>query len=398
MKKILILIFFCPFIVFSQSRVELEQQRNAAEEQIKYTNNLIITTEKSKKSSYNKILLINSKISNRKQIIASIETELNILNDSILQKEHYIADLEYQLDSLRKNYATIIYYSYLSRNTNDKLMFILASENFNVAYKRIKYYLQYTQYRKKQVEEINRFKIRLLSEISQMKLLYEEKSNLLNERRFENEKLINEKNQKDREVKLLASKEKELRQKLKAQYDLSARLKREIEKIIAEETKKAAELLKKKSTGVFQLTPEELLLAEIFSKNQNKLPWPTVHGSVTGFFGEQPHPFLSGIKIRNDGIDISTNEGEKVRSVYDGVISRIFVIPGAHKTVIIRHGNFLTVYSNLREVSVNQGDKVKAKQEIGTIYTELDNDHKTVLQFQIWKENEKLNPLEWLAK
>jgi septal ring factor EnvC (AmiA/AmiB activator) len=210
--------------------------------------------------------------------------------------------------------------------------------------------------------------------------------------------LVDEKFEKSNELKLLSGKEQNLREKLKKQYDLANRLQSEITRIIEEEARKAAELLKKNNTDFFQLTPEEMLLADIFSKNKEKLPWPTQRGIITGEFGEQPHPFLKGVKVRNDGVDIATTEGAIVRCVYDGTVSRIFAIPGAHKTVIIRHGNFLTVYSNLKDVTVNQGDKVKTKQTIGVIYTNVEGENKSVLQFQIWKENTKLNPREWLAK
>jgi len=398
MKLVFILICLFPFIGFSQKREDLEKQRIATENEIKYTNELILNTEKNKKASYNKVLLINSKINNRKEIISTIEKEVQYLNNSISTHQNLIELLEMDLDSLKKDYAKIIYYSYLSRNNNNRLMFILAAENFNVAFKRIKYYQQYTKYRKEQANSIIESKLKLQQEIAQLEQLIIEKRNLLNDKRNESVKLLTEKEEKNKEVKLLAGKEKDLRNKLKEQYNLSSRLQKEIQRIIEEEARKAAELLKKKNTGKFQLTPDEMIIADIFAKNQSNLPWPTARGTITGVFGEQPHPFLSGVKIRNDGIDISTNEGAKVRSVYEGTVSRVFVIPGAHKTVIIRHGNYLTVYSNLREVYVNQGDKVKTKQDIGIVYTENDNDHKTVLQFQIWKENEKLDPSEWLAK
>lgn len=146
------------------------------------------------------------------------------------------------------------------------------------------------------------------------------------------------------------------------------------------------------------MTPEEKLIASVFSKNKNRLPWPTERGVITGKFGEQPHPVLKGIKIRNDGVDISTNEGATVRSIYEGTVTSIVSIAGAHKTVLIKHGNYYTVYSNLKDVFVGKGDKVQTKQKIGIVYTDNDKDHKTVLQFQIWKDFEKLNPVEWLAK
>ena len=397
-KKLLLILIVYPLALLSQSRQDLEKKRLENEAEIRYTNELILSTEKNKKASYNKLLLIDSKISNRKEIINSIEKELEFINSNIIINEELIETLTTDLEKLKEEYARIVYYSYLSRNKATKIMFVLASENFNVAFKRIKYYKQYSDYRKKQALSIVNTKTKLSNELANLELLKQEKYNLLDDKKLENKKLLSEKQQKDKEVKLLSGKEKELKKKLKIQYDLSEKLKKEIQRIIEEEAKKAAELLKKKNNGLFQMTPDEMKLADVFQKNQNKLPWPTAYGTITGFYGEQPHPFLSGIKIRNDGIDISTNEGAIARSVYEGTVTSVFFMLGFHKTVIIRHGNYCTVYSNLKEVFVKQGDKVTTKQNIGVVYTESDSDHKTVLQFQIWKEKEKLNPVDWLAK
>jgi murein hydrolase activator len=398
MNKYILIFLIFSVNLYGQSKEDLEKQRVETEAEIKYTNDLILNTEKNKKASYNKVLLINSKISNRKKLIYNIEKELEYLSKAIKEHENLISVLENDLDSLKNDYARIIYYSYLSRSNNDKIMFILASENFNVAFKRMKYFQQYSKYRSEQGLNIVKSKSQLARELVKLEDLLNEKNSLLDDKKRENFKLLSEKSENDKEIKILSSKERELRKKLKLQYDLSSHLQKEIKRIIEEEAKKAAELLKKANNGLFQLTPDELLIADVFSKNQSKLPWPTSRGTVTGVFGEQPHPFLSGVKIRNDGIDISTNEGAVVRSIYEGTVSRIFVLPGAHKTIIIRHGNYLTVYSNLKEVFVRQGDKVGTKQNIGIVFTENDSDHKTVLQFQIWKENVKLNPIDWLAK
>jgi septal ring factor EnvC (AmiA/AmiB activator) len=397
-------LFFIIFILlsnlfgFTQTKEELEKQRLEANKHILYTNDLIKETEKNRKNSYNKILLLNSNLQRRKTIISSIEQEIIDLNSEIQIKQQNINRLEVELEMLKKEYANFIYHSYLHKNDYYKIMFFFASKNFNTAFSRLKYYQQYTRSRKEYGLKLNETKQLLGNQLIQLENLLAYKNSLLDEKRTETSKLLAERNAKDDEVKRLIDKEKDLRKKLKEQNELADRLKKEIQKIIEEETRKAAELLKKKNKGVFQLTPEEKLLADVFVKNKNKLPWPTLNGTITGEFGEQDHPFLKGIKVKNDGIDISTNENSAVRSIYDGVVSRIFVIPGANKTVIIRHGNYLTVYSNLKEVYVKQGDRVKTKQEIGVVHTEVQNDHKSVLQFQIWKENEKLNPVEWLAK
>ena len=231
-------------------------------------------------------------------------------------------------------------------------------------------------------------------QLSELKTLHSDKENLLSEHRTETDELKREKSDQNVMIQQLDKQKSELKKKLDEQVQLANKLQKEIEKVIAEELKKS----KKADMKVFQLTPEEKKLADNFISNKSKLPWPTERGVITGFFGENPHPVLKGVFIRNDGIDISTTEDSYIRSVFDGDVTRVFVIPGAHKTVIIRHGNYLSVYSNLSEVFVKQGDKVKTKQTIGKIFTDREDGNKSVLQFQIWKENQKLNPQDWLAR
>jgi septal ring factor EnvC (AmiA/AmiB activator) len=375
----------------------LENKRKYNLQKIEYTNKLIKINERNRKSSYNKLLLIDQKIKIRKDIINSISDEIDYLNNSIETYQEVIIGLESDLNTIKKEYEKIIYYSFLNHSKYDKMMFILASDNINTAFKRLKYFQQYSKYRKKQAEKIKLTKQEIGNKIVDLAKLKDDRNKLLSQEMDENSKLIAEKQKKNKELKLLSNKDKTLRARLREQNKIAKKLQKEIARIIEDEARKAAERLKNNSKDFFQLTPEEKLISDNFSKNKHRLPWPTVRGIITVEFGEQPHPFLKGIKIRNDGVDISTTEGSIVRAIYDGVVSRVFVITGAHKTVIIRHGNYLSVYSNLKDVVVHQGDKVKTKQTIGVIYTDNDKDHKTVLQFQIWKDIVKLNPADWLA-
>jgi len=146
------------------------------------------------------------------------------------------------------------------------------------------------------------------------------------------------------------------------------------------------------------MTPEEILVSANFEQNRRRLPWPVERGVITDHFGVHQHPVLKNIQVKNNGVDISTVQGAKARSVFGGEVSRVFVVSGGNYAVIIRHGKFLTVYSNLVDVLVKSGDKVSIKQTIGTIGTDNEDDNKTVLKFQIWKENVKMNPEEWIAK
>lgn len=380
---------------FSQTRQDLEKRKKQNEKDISYTNELISNTEKNKTASYNKLLLINSKIKSREKIINDINSEISLLNSNIDEKQELIEKLNDDYENLKNEYAKVIAYYYKNRSHYDRIMFILASDNVNTAFKRVKYLQQYSDYRTKQVAQIVETKSEIEYQVEELEKLRNDKKSLLSDHQSETNELKKEKTDQNNIIQQLDKQKSELKKKLEQQMQLANQLQNKIEKIIEEELKKAN--ANKKALNVFQLTPEEKKLADTFSSNKKKLPWPTERGVITGYFGENPHPVLKGVFIRNDGIDISTTEGSYIRSIFDGTVTRVFVIPGAHTTVIIRHGNYLSVYSNLAEVFVKQGDKVKTKQSIGKIFTDKDDENKSVLQFQIWKENQKLNPQEWLA-
>lgn len=389
--KVLFIFIFIFSFAFPQSRQELEKRKLQNEKDISYTNELIKKTEKNKTDSFNKLLLINSKISNREKLIKDINSEITLLNSNIETQHELITTLNKDYETLKNEYAKVIMFYYKNRSHYDRIMFILASADINTAFKRIKYLQQYSEYRTNQVNKLLETKSEIELQLAELEIMKSEKQLLLKDQQSEANELRKEKADQNKIIQNLENQKAELRKKLDQQIKLANELQREIEKVIAEELAKAN---KKKGPNVFQLTPEEKKLADNFASNKNKLPWPTERGVVTGYFGENPHPVLKGIMVRNDGIDISTTDGSFIRSVFDGVVTRVFVIPGAHTTVIIRHGNYLSVYSNLSEVFVKQGDKVKTKQSIGKIFTDED---KSVLQFQIWKENVKLNPQDWLA-
>jgi len=219
-----------------------------------------------------------------------------------------------------------------------------------------------------------------------------------------------EKTEQKETLTKLQSKEKELKTKLEKQILARKKLQKEIEDIIAEEIRKAAERAKKEAEnktpnsktttttkGNFALTPAEKIISDNFGANKGLLPWPTERGVVTGLFGEHPHPVLKNIKVQSNGIDISTSEGSSARAIFDGEVSKIVTIGPSNKAILIRHGNFFTLYSNLKETKVKAGDKVKTKQSIGIINT-VKEEGKTTLHIEIWQESTKLDPSLWLSK
>ena len=191
-------------------------------------------------------------------------------------------------------------------------------------------------------------------------------------------------------------KEKELGKKLESQRKAEVRLQQEIERVISEEAKKVNR--KSSNEKGFALTSEEKLLSGDFSNNRGKFPWPVQRGLITDHFGEHPHAVLKYVVVRNAGVDITTQANAKARAIFKGEVTKIVAIPGGNIAVIIRHGNYLTVYSNLSEVFVKAGQQVDSKEEIGSIFTDLSDDNKTVLKFQLWRENTKLDPEEWLKQ
>ena len=400
------IIFFCFIFLltastFAQSKKDLEKKRHQNQKDIEYTNKLLNETKKNAESSYNNLLILNQKITLRQDIIYGITAEIKLLDSKIDDNRMVINSLEADMKKLKEQYAKMIIHAYKHRNSFDNLMFILAADNFNQAYKRLKYLQQYSEYRKKQAELINKTQTVLKSKISELEVKRSEKENLLKSKQEENIMLSLEKSEQDKIVTSLKNKESELKKQLAEQYETSKKLQKEIERIIAEEARKAAERAKTKTTtkanatSSFDLTPEEKLISDKFDSNKGLLPWPTERGIITGLFGEHPHPVLSNITISNNGIDISTTAGAEARVIFDGEVSKVVTIPGANKAILIRHGNFFTLYSNLSEVSVKSGDHVTTKQSIGKIETE---GNKTTLHFEIWQESNKLNPAIWLTK
>jgi septal ring factor EnvC (AmiA/AmiB activator) len=194
----------------------------------------------------------------------------------------------------------------------------------------------------------------------------------------------------------LQQKEKDLKKKLENQRKAELRLQQEIERVIADEAKKASRK-SSKETG-FVMTSEEKVLSGDFNNNRGKFPWPVQRGLITDHFGEHPHAVLKYVVVRNSGIDITTQANAKARAIFKGEVTKVVAIPGGNMAVIIRHGNYLTVYSNLSEVFVKAGQKVDIKEDIGSIFTDQDEDNKTVLKFQLWRENTKLDPEDWLSR
>lgn len=417
MRSFLLLLVFLMLaaLVNGQSLDELRKKKQKTNEQIKYTTKLLEEAKKNQTKTLNKFKILNKQIELRTNLITGINSEVGVLADFIDQNAWLVSSLNADLEELKSEYARMIVYTQKNQTNYDKLLFVLSSNSFNQAYKRIMYLRQYTEYRKRQAELIQWIRDLIQVKVSRLQLQRAEKETLLESKKREADQLTKEKTQQGQYLTTLQKKQKEFEKKLREQQQIEAQLSNEIQKIVEEEVRKARERARElarakeaanktgkpstktsESTG-YEMTPEEKLASGQFEQNKRRLPWPVERGVITDHFGIHEHPVLKNIQVKNNGIDISTSQGVKARAVFAGEVSRVFMVAGGNMAVIIRHGKYLTVYSNLVNVQVKSGDKVAIKQTIGTIGTDGD-DEKTVLKFQIWKENVKMDPEDWIAR
>lgn len=416
----LIIILFA-FNAIGQNKKDLEKKKAQLQKEINATNQLLNETKKNKKLSLNQLVTLNQKIEIREELITTIAYEVNEINSSINKTNTSINNLKKEIEKLKAEYEKMIYYAYKNQSAYTKLMFIFSAKDFNQAYNRMKYFEQYSEYRKKQALIIQKTQNNLAEKVKELEAKRSELKALLGEKEEEKKTLTIEKSEKEDVLIQLQEKEGQLKADLKKKQEDANKLQKEIKRIIEEEIKRAREesvLAAKnakaknppnpknnttkenpkevKNENVLTLTPEAQKLSDNFELNKGKLPWPVAEGVIIEYFGEHEHPVLKGIKVKNDGIDISTKVGSAVRAVFDGEVTGVISIPGAGKAIIVRHGEYLSVYSNLSETNVKKGDKIKTKQNIGTALT--DEDNKTSMELQIWKGSILLNPIGWIYR
>ena len=376
----------------AQTKDELEKKKGKTQEEIAYTNRLLEETQQKKQTSLNRVRILNRRIQLRNQLLRSINQEISLITEEIGQKQNLITELESDMELVKRQYEMLVQFAFWNKNKNDRLMFILSADNFNMAYKRMKYIQQYTRHRKEQALLIMSMQDELKVEIEELERIVLQNEALALQKAGENRNLERERRNKDNMVKELSGQEKELKKKIAENNKIARRLEKEIAAII---TAKAS---KGRSRNMYdQLTPEEKLISDNFQGNKGKLPWPTERGVVTSRFGKHQHAVLKQVTVQNDGIDISTVQGAEARALFGGAVSKVVAILGANYTVIIRHGNFLTVYQNLVNVRVKPRDRVTVKQVLGTVFTEEES-NSTMLHIEIWKELNKQNPEDWLSR
>ena len=408
-NSFLFILLLITYLSFGQNKDILKQQQIALEKEINYTTSLLNKTKENKKSSLVYIDYLDKKISSQERLLQLLNIEQNLLKkqifkleNKILENEKSINDAEKEIIELKKEYGEIIYSLQKNKNERNDLMFIISSETFNQAYKRILFLREYSRARKTQALQITKNqdslainKQRLLSQKELIKSKKEQNLKLISNKKKSLNKVLISKDEKKTAVSKLQKSEQIFLKKIKDQQKKSRQLEQKIKKIIEEEIRLAREKIKRDKDNKISLTPEAQLLSDKFSANKGKLPWPLEQGLIIQKFGKQKHKVFGNIETFNNGINIATNKNAIIRSVFDGKISRIFFIKGEGKAVLINHGEFFTVYSGLEEVKVKLGDNILAKEEIGKVLTR-ENDDRTELHFEIWQGYDKQDPSVWL--
>ena len=408
-KALLMLLLVVTASGYAQrSKESLEKEINSLQKDIATANKLLKETSKNKEVTLNQVSLMDKKIKNRQRLINVYNDQIALLEKGISQGEKNIQNLNSELKKLREEYSKMVVFAYRNKNRYDQLEFLFAAEDFNQAMRRLRYIQQFTDARKTKMDQIASTQKKVSEEVESQRKNREEQLALLAEEKYQQEELMKEKAELNTQVAQLKKKESSIQQSIKEKQAQAKKFQKEIDKIIAEEIRKAneraAKEAKKSTTGTtatkpdkMALTPSEKALSTSFSANKGNLPWPVERGVVASSYGKHASSVSSKVMVTNNGIDIATSESSQARCVFDGVVVSVVKPSATNIGVIIRHGDFFTVYSQLDEVYVNRGDKVKTKQAIGKVHTDR-SEGKTELHFELRQGTETLNPAGWLAR
>ena len=402
-----------------KSKKQLQSEITSLQKEISTANQLLKKTSKDKEMTLNEVNLLDKKIKQREKLIKAYNEQIAVLDEEISQGQSNIKTLNTDLGKLQKEYAKMITFAYKNRSHYDRLAFIFAAEDFNQAFSRLRYIRQFSDARKVKMEQISSTQRQISNAVEASQQAREEQTALLKDEKAQQDALKGEKDDLNKQVAALKKKEGSIQQDIKNKQQQAQKLQKAIDDIIAEEIRKANEEAErkreeeakknaakkgtttttapapKKETGM-ALTPSEKTLSSNFVSNKGKLPWPVERGVVSSTYGKHASVVSDKVTVTNNGIDIATTEGSKARAVFDGEVTSVTKLTGSNTVVIIRHGEYFTVYSNLENVTVKRGDKVKTKQNIGTVHTNM-TEGKTELHFELLKEQNRQNPANWLS-
>ena len=370
-----------------QTRKSLEIERDTNLKKINEAEKILKETEQSKNATIGRLKVINKQINNRQNLILNLRKDIRSQNNEISSLRILISSLTNDLIIMNKEYSEMIYYSYKSRSSLDKLSYIFSSQNYNQMFRRLNYIFQYSNIRKNQILEIENVKNELSDQEQNLLNIKIKKDDLLKDELSENNKLQKLKNRQKNTISDLNKKQNRIRKEIKERKIALDKLDELIRDIIRRE---------RELTSSTDENVNLLELTEGFEARIGKLQWPVKSGFISNKFGEHPHPVIKNIKVKNDGIDIQTNKSSKVYSVFSGKVSTVAFIPGMNNVVIINHGEYYTLYAKLKNLNVVKGDNISSGDLIAELVT--NDDGITELQFQVWKNNIKLNPEKWIMK
>ena len=369
----------------AQNVQELQKQQKVLQKQLQETKEMLKQTKKDETATENKLNLLNEDINTRKELIVNIQDEITALDGEMTLLTQERDSLQVKLEEAKADYAKLIRETHYADMQQSPLLFLFSAKNFQQLIRRVQYMRQFAQYRKEQVNLILSLQAEIDDQNMQLAERKQTQSDALQLQEHEQEILTADQRKHESMLKELKKKEKDLIAKQKKQQKKVDELNKQIDELIAKQVKNS------------KLTKEQQLITGGFEANKGRLPWPIEKGFISGHFGKHQHPIHANVTINNKGIYLQTVSGAKARAVYEGEVTWCAQMNGSY-AVIIQHGNYRSVYSQLKSICVKQGDKVQAKQVIGEIMTNTSEDNKTELYFQIYKDRTIVNPSEWLAK
>jgi len=372
------------------TKKQLQSKQRRIERNISYTKKLLNETKNKKKLSVNQLNLLQRQVKERKRLINAYGNEIVLIDNQIKLDKASIENLKLELVQLKKEYANLIYQSYKSRSQYDQWMFIIASKDFYQAMRRARYLKEYNTYRRDKANEIFLMQQKIENEIEDYKKQKDERLGLLITKENETQELEKDRQKKRSFLNKLQQKEKDLRKQLQQQQKEWNKLNKKIQEIIEAEMRKNS-----KGKNRLPMTPAEVQLSKDFVSNIGKLPWPMKRGAIISHFGKHNHPQLH-VTIDNKGVDFQCEQSTIARAVFAGKVARIIQM-AKYKAVLVKHGDYFTVYNKLGQVFVKEGDMLTTKQKIGVVITDKESGE-TVLHFELWKQLQPQNPEKWIIK
>ncbi len=384
-----IILFLCSTPLLAQkTKSQLEKEKNENLRKIAEAEKILSETESEKKATIGQLTAINQQINARLGLINALNEEVVLLDEEIDDLTIVVQSLQRDLTNLKDEYAQMVYSSYKSSYGFNVLTFLFSASTFNQLYMRLKYLEQYSEARMMQANQIQEVTKALNTQREEVQIKRDEQTKLLEQQILENRKLVSLKNRQNRLIAELNQKESELRKEMADRKKSVERLDRLIADLIAAELERSRNM---SSTAIADVEA----ISSSFEQNRRKLQWPVASGFVSSKFGKQPHPVWKNVLINNTGVDIQTNKDEDVMTVFEGEVKTKAFVPGMNNVVIVKHGNYYTVYSRLKEVNVEKGQKLRATDVIGKVHTNTEGISE--VHFEVWRNTEKLDPEKWLS-